>query len=381
MVWPFHPLLLALYPSLALLASNGEQVGPAAALRPALLTALAAGLGFLALLVKVRNPHRSAALTSLALAAFFSYGHVYDLLKTAEVGGEVLGRHRYLVPLFSAGMAGCAWAIFRLRRPRDLSRLLNSVGLMLVFLPGLTIAMRGLRLAVSPVERGSAEVVLDLEAPSPAPDIYFIVLDGYTRADVLRDQFGVDNRPFLAELERLGFQVADCAQSNYAQTELTLASALNLDLLDGLGDFPSESRDRTPLLFLVRDSLVRRSLELIGYATVAFETGYAWSEWSDAEVYLRPATGGGWGLPLSPFESLLIDSTALGIVTDARSALPPAMGGIFEGPLELHRQRVTFALEELPRLARRVRAEVCLCPCGRAAPPVPVRPRPGFNDG
>ena len=81
--------------------------------------------------------------------------------------------------------------------------------------------------------------------PDPAtkvgsgPDIYLILLDGYPRADTLRKDFGLDNSPFLSDMESQGFEVADSAHSNYNFTALTLASTFNVQQIknvDGLGD-------------------------------------------------------------------------------------------------------------------------------------------------
>src|SRR3970282_1068515 len=69
-----------------------------------------------------------------------------------------------------------------------------------------------------------------------SPDIYYIILDGYARDDILRKFYQLDNRDFLDRLGELGFYVAGCAQSNYAQTQLSLASSLNFAYLDSLGD-------------------------------------------------------------------------------------------------------------------------------------------------
>ena len=46
------------------------------------------------------------------------------------------------------------------------------------------------------------------------PDIYFIVLDGYARADVLAKYYGFDNGPFIGGLRQRGFQVSEASRSN-----------------------------------------------------------------------------------------------------------------------------------------------------------------------
>ena len=80
------------------------------------------------------------------------------------------------------------------------------------------------------------------------PDIYYIILDGYGRSDVLKNEYGYDNSDFLNALRDLGFTVSECSQSNYAQTQMSLASSLNFNYIDVLSDrFVPGSDDRTGL--------------------------------------------------------------------------------------------------------------------------------------
>ncbi len=58
------------------------------------------------------------------------------------------------------------------------------------------------------------------------PDIFFIMLDGHPRADTLKNDFDYDITPFLNEMERLGFAVADNSHSNYNATLLTVTSMI-----------------------------------------------------------------------------------------------------------------------------------------------------------
>jgi hypothetical protein len=66
--------------------------------------------------------------------------------------------------------------------------------------------------------------------PAPVtslPDVYYVILDGYTRADVLDEVYDFDNEPFTGDLESRGFFVAADSYSNYPATYLSLASSLN----------------------------------------------------------------------------------------------------------------------------------------------------------
>jgi len=74
------------------------------------------------------------------------------------------------------------------------------------------------------------EQTAHLASGATKPDIYYIILDGYSRDDTLQDFFSYDNTPFLKALEDMGFYVARCSQSNYAQTQLSLLVISKHDL-------------------------------------------------------------------------------------------------------------------------------------------------------
>ena len=127
--------------------------------------------------------------------------------------------------------------------------------------------------------------------PPPAdaasrPDIYYIILDGYARHDVMKSHFDFDNTAFLEHLERKGFYVARRSTANYCQTPLCLSSSLNATYLDelvkGLGN------DQTELSDLIGRNNVVASLRPLGYQFVTFATGFDPTEHPEADVYLSP---------------------------------------------------------------------------------------------
>jgi len=180
--------------------------------------------------------------------------------------------------------------------------------------------------------------------PDHLPDIYLIILDKYARHDVLQTSYGFDNRPFLAELEGLGFYVAECSQSNYDHTETSMASELNYDFIQNLLDVEPQNPDRSLLLPLIKQSAVRQQLAELGYQLVAFETGYPWSEIKDAEVYLRPLHGSSVLAQMRPFEAMLIKTTALSLLADSQALL--AQTAAWDADY-LHYNRQLFLLSQL----------------------------------
>jgi Sulfatase len=103
------------------------------------------------------------------------------------------------------------------------------------------------------------------------PDVWYFVLDGYARADVLESVVGHDNSGFLGALERRGFQVHDEAAPAYPETFLSIASTLDmrLPLTEG------ELGDHTPYYEAIEgDNETVRALGELGYEH-AFGSDYS----------------------------------------------------------------------------------------------------------
>ena len=66
-------------------------------------------------------------------------------------------------------------------------------------------------------------------------DIYFIVLDGYGRADILANIYQYNNQPFINKLKVRGFYVAEDSYANYNQTRLSIPSSLNMEYMQNIG--------------------------------------------------------------------------------------------------------------------------------------------------
>ncbi|MCZ6529468.1 MAG: hypothetical protein O6949_03930 [Chloroflexi bacterium] len=217
-------------------------------------------------------------ITSLILLLFFSYGHLYGTLKAAGLGASV-ARRRYLAPAAAVlFLGGAVWILKSLRDAQPATRVLNLVSAALLVFPMISIvSYRVGSPAVAPQETQD----LRLPAGQVSPGIYYIVVDGYARQDTLQAVYELDNEPFLQALEEWGFYVARGARSNYAQTSLALASALNVDYVEAL--MPEQERGREPLWDPIQDRVVRRQLEDLGYETAAFSTGLGGTEWRDAD--------------------------------------------------------------------------------------------------
>lgn len=361
---PVHPIAFTIFPILTLLANNIREVNALVAIRPIIVSVVFVFLLRTLIASLTKNTEKSALIISLFVILFFSYGHIYQLIKNAEVFNFVIGRHRYLFPLFSLIFLTGTWLILRkLENAGEFTQVLNIIGVGLLIYPTVFLINFSFRTHAGLRKASDANFVgksLKIPESGHLPDIYYIVLDTYTRADALQRDFDFDNSTFLNELRALGFYVADCSRSNYTFTEGSITAALNLNYVPQLEETLSTlGLQSADLWILMKQSLVRRQLEEIGYTTVAFETGYEWSTITDADIYLAASK-----IPinfqrtLDPFESMLIDSTAAIILPHGKLQLTTMLNSLRSDetypsgfPYSGYMERQLFILDQLPKIA------------------------------
>lgn len=334
---PLYPFLLAAYPILALAAHNIHEISIAVIWRPLLASLLFGGLVLGIFELLLHNWQRAALVSSIVLLLILSYGQVYGAVRSITIAGLTPFSHS------STGAAwglllilGMVWATRWLKEPSSWTPWLNLVGALLLIYPIFTIvansSLKSPGTALAP--RSARAHASDLSRP----DVYYIILDSYARQDALREEYGFDNSAFIDGLKARGFYVAECSQSNYARTELSLTSSLNYDYLPLPGTDASNLMPPDALLH----GKVRTFFEDQGYETVAFPTGFRWIEWSDADIYARtPARFN----ELSDFETLFAETTALRIPLDLGM-----ISAVSASPNERARERTLNVLKTLKRV-------------------------------
>ncbi len=301
---PWYFLVFSGYPVLSLLSFNIGQVKLENGWRPLLVSVLFGGLIFLLCLLFMRDIYRAAFLSTLWIALFFSYGHVYMTLieKWAKVNFTpyLLSAWLILAILFAV------WAT----RPRFLFKdtvlALNVVSLGLV-VTSLVQINSGVQKGSGHYARAKNAPIQELTRPQDAPDVYYFILDSYGRDDLLKMAYGYDNSTFLDGLRERGFYVAECSQSNYVRTEISLGSSLNMSYLQGLDPaFSPDSTKRAILWDSLKHSAVRYNFDEMGYMTVNYATGFAWNELDDADLYITPDS---FSVGMTEFEVLFMRTT------------------------------------------------------------------------
>ncbi len=304
---PIYPFLLAVYPTFSLLAYNLGEIRPAAAMRALVVSLLACAALFALFRVLLRDVHRAAFVTAVWVFLFFTFGHFQIILPAAR-----WTQNDILLPIWTAlALLPLIWAWRGRPGMRGLSAPLNVATLLLAGMSVwqfMTYDAEVSRMLETPVPADKIPAI-HVDESAPMPDVYYFILDSYTRADTMQNIYGFDNSPFINELEAMGFYVAQCSQSNYDRTELSLPSSLSFNYLTDIEpSLTTHRKDKTPLWGHIRNNRIRATLEGLGYTTYAFATDFPWSEWEDADHYIQPQTK--WS-DLTQFETLAMDTTLL----------------------------------------------------------------------
>jgi hypothetical protein len=199
--------------------------------------------------------------------------------------------------------------------------------------------------------REEAFISLNSLPQEELPDIYYIILDSYGRADVLNDCFDHNIQPFLTSMEELGFVTAAESQTNFTITDLSLAAALNIDYPQSFAIEPSQASDPAVLHEWTVHNTVRNSLESVGYQTVAFDSGYGISQWNDADVYYVRSASMRWLLGgINPFEDMFLNTTVGTLIFQFETRLPTSMRVFLDGAHLEHRQKMLDIMDNLVKV-------------------------------
>ena len=105
------------------------------------------------------------------------------------------------------------------------------------------------------------------------PNVYWIVLDGYPRRDVLQEFFNFDNASFVERLKSLDFTVYDRAAASFPETAFSISSTLSMGF--PVGGVPPMMPSSAELQRTVRgQNVVVNTFRAMGYRYVHFQNGY-----------------------------------------------------------------------------------------------------------
>ena len=335
-----YPFLFILDLILILLARNLGQMDPVLALKPLLFLWLAAAGGLLLFYLLFKDWQYAGYLIFLLSFYCLAYGYLIRFLQDElSIFGRALDETVFLAIctiLFIILAVKKVW--LRLGGRTWLVHYLNLVFLIGLLFPALELA-QGASEPLFPaedeiekVEISLGEITVDC---SSTPDIYYLILDGYGRADVLQELFRVDNQSFLDFLNRQGFYIASESYANYTQTYFSIPSSLNFTYVK-----PPKGKVNGQMYIsgLMRANNIMQVLQQCGYQTVAFKSGFFFTDHPNVDLYLQP------GVKLNEIESLLLADSPMDVLAEKLKLT------LSEHSYQAHRQRVLYSFEQLKKL-------------------------------
>lgn len=279
---PLYPFLFVVYPFLYLYSRNlylfsFSDVLPLLSITLGITILLLISLKFI-----LRSYNKAGIMLSVFLIFFFSWGQFFDVFSKA-VKDISLSMKIFLYSLFllTPVIVGSIIFIFIIRTKSELNGFKRFFKFTALFLTIIALFNIGVQTIKSNPGSLTAEVKTAIteekgqtafNMPERLPDIYHIVLDGYARADILKEIYNYDNKEFLSWLTSKGFYIAEKSNTNYVQSCLSVSSFLNFEYIKS--NLPKNSSDRSFLAKIFENNKAAIFLKQNGYKFINFPIGY-----------------------------------------------------------------------------------------------------------
>ena len=350
------PVLYGILPVIFLYSQNRGHFGADVLLLPVVLSVLLALL-ITGVSVKLTGSiHKAGLFSSLFIILFFSYGKVsyqfegfYIKLPFIEIGVN-----KTLIALECALLAITAVILRRSSKKLELLSPFLLISAATALLLSAAPVFYHL-VSVSPVSTGKDTTEnKSVYETICYPDIYYIILDGYAREDILQSRYGYSDSILIPYLRRKNFHIADSALSNYSQTVLSLASSLNFRYLDeDAANYREGFNDIRPMRDLIRNNRAFTFLKNRRYTTVSFSSGYWPTEIMTADLWLSSR----WAL--HEFNNGILSLTPLPLILKLIQA----------DQYDLHRKRILYIFDSLEKSAKHTHPKIVFAHITSPHPP------------
>jgi hypothetical protein len=256
-------MVFAVFPLLSLFADNQTEIELGVLWRPLVFSLAAAAVLYGLFLLIFKSASKAAILASLVVTVFFTYGIYSDRVS--------------LVVWLALFVAGVVAVVMTKRNLSALTLGLSVAAIVLVVGPVSRIVKyendHPLINASDPRLWPTALQKPVLASGATRPDVYVLIPDDYARSDVLRHYFHYDNSRFVGELKKRGFLIAEQSRSPYSDSEMNVASEVNMDYLSRLPAIVGKSsQDVRPVRRLIEYNRASRLLGSLGYRYVHLDT-------------------------------------------------------------------------------------------------------------
>jgi hypothetical protein len=291
--------------------------------------------------VVIKNREKTAILVFVLVMIFFSHGHIFDLIKGREIGGILVGRNLYLLTFWGFLFCSVCISIFLWKdNLKQINKIITVCTVVLLIITLFNIGKYYLRDAFN--KSGINIVDVDQQGKgknSPTillPDIYYVILDGYTSPKNLLLYYQFDDTEIVSNLKKKNFYVFEDGHSNYSTTFLSLLSSLNMKYIhQDYEKYDTDQRVPRQLAQLFENNAVINFLKQKGYKYVHFSSGYSSSNYNknaDLNIYCGK---------LNEFNRTLIHTSLLSLVEDRISGNDS-------------RQRILCTFEKIPEVQKMI---------------------------
>ncbi len=350
---PFFLFFFSIYPAAFMYAHNVIELEIWMLLRPVIVSCLVAGLSFGLSVLIFRSIPQASLFSLVFLLLFFSYGHILQTKDYIENFLINILRHRFLIFLSLITLVIAGWLIRKVK-VKGIIFPLNIIALAIFIFPIGKIFSYEMRKAyeeIRTIDVSSSDIpIITPTVDSDSPDIYYIILDSYTRSDVLMNRFDFDNSSFLDSLRKEGFFVAECSRSNYAQTLLSLNSSLNSS---NINNIRPQASSLLELSHLLNNNIIYQSLRQKGYKLITFETGFSAGNITNSDQYMSPDKETKLSKfvdGFQAFETMFYNSTGLKLILDYQKILPQWAQDFINSPYSDVRENILFQLDKVTDL-------------------------------
>ncbi len=312
-VFPGYVILLPVYFVLFLFYHNMDSIGGGEIAGPLMISVAAGIIIFEVFYFFIRNTAQSGVCAVSFILVIFLYGRGVDIFQNMSKGQG--GIAAYYLPALAGFLfiAAVNITVFILKgdkkfRIYGINRFLNIFSFLLISVVLVQILAGSLHRYMVLNGKAAEYTMGKAEYTEETPDIYYIIIDGRARSDVLRELYNYDDSAFILSMKEKGFRIPAKSRANYAQTLLSVSSLMNYKYLDSTAEEAGKNSGNRS--FLYRNIRFNKAVEILkdrGYEIYVLPGGYyddKFTGWAD--VVLKPE---GKGLEL--FEGMFKDTTIL----------------------------------------------------------------------
>ena len=285
----FHTFLIAFFPIIAVYSVNIGLIQLEQFIFPTILMIGSAFLVFLCLKYVLKNARKAALIVTLAFIIFFSFGHIYNVLDQVSIGDTDLGSNRILLPISTILFGIGTFLIIKTKHTLDnATSIVNTISIVFISVIVIMVGIEMFGCDECLIQQDSSwefdfnstektdfssyfqDHTFSISKHTSAPNVYYIILDGYPRNDILEKHVSFDNSKFTNFLKQRGFHVAENSHANYSLSSTSIPATMNMNYINFLADeIGEDSRNYNPLIGknigLYADNQVIKNFKSMGY--------------------------------------------------------------------------------------------------------------------